>query len=76
MSSEIDEFFNNDTRIDEEIEKDIYAGCIGWVVLPCFKITVKDNGEISLVCGDFAGWLFEHIFCHFWTGKVHLYRKR
>lgn len=74
MSNEIDELFDGPTA-DEEITKDIDADCIGGVVLPCFKVKVKDDGEISLVCGDIAGWLFEHIFVYLWTGKVHLYRK-
>lgn len=74
MSNEIDELFDGPTA-DEEITKDIDADCIGWVVLPCFKVKVKDDGEISLVCGVIAGWLFEHIFVYLWTGKVHLYRK-
>lgn len=76
MSEEIDELFDGGVCADEEITKDIDAGCVGWVVLPCFKISVKNDGEISLICGNFASWLFEHIFVYLWTGKVHLYRKR
>ena len=75
MNKGINELFDGGAPIDEEITKDIDAGCVGWIVLPCFKNAVKDNGEISLVCGDIASWLFEHIFVYLWTGKVHLYRK-
>ena len=74
MNNEIDELFDG-PKVDDEITKDIDADCVGWVVLPCFKVKVKDDGEISLVCGDIAGWLFEHTFVYLWTGKVHLYRK-
>ena len=74
MNSEIDEQIHAPNQHDE-ITKDIDADCVGWIVLPCFKVKVKDDGEISLVCGNFAGWLFEHIFVYLWTGTVHLYRK-
>ena len=49
MNSEIDELFDG-PKVDDEITKDIDADCVGWIVLPCFKVKVKDDGEISLVC--------------------------
>ncbi len=63
------------TETDTETTKDVDAGCVGWVVLPCFKVKVADDGEVVFAGGNIAGWLFEHIFVYFWTGKVHLYRK-
>lgn len=58
-----------------ETTKDIYAGCEGWVVLPCFKVKIDGDGEAVFVGGNIAGWIFEHIFIYFWTGKVYLRRK-
>ena len=45
----------------------------GWVILPCFTVKcLEDCQGADMTCNDFLGWIFEHIFAPFWTGKIHI----
>ena len=56
---------------DEAILDEVAEGEVltGWTMLPCFKCEVRGD-EMKLVCNSFLVWIFEHIFAHFWTGKI------
>ena len=62
----IDFQFDNEEEFENE-EKVL----TGYIILPCFKAEVRGE-ETKLVCNDFFSWVFERIFIHFWTGRVHI----
>ena len=42
----------------------------GYVILPCFTVEMKPNGEFEMTCNNFLGWIFETFFAPFWGGKI------
>lgn len=42
----------------------------GYVILPCFTVEMKPNGEFEMTCNNFLGWIFETFFAPFWSGKI------
>lgn len=70
MSDEYEYDFGKVEVVREE-EQEVYKEEVltGWTMLPCFKCEVRGE-EMRLVCNSFLEWIFEHIFSHFWTGKI------
>ena len=48
----------------------------GYVMLPCFTVRMRPDGEVEMTCNDVLGWVFEVFFAPFWNGKVNLFYPR